>query len=246
MNDPETEPKPIAPLGQRVNAALLQTFAGAVSEGINLVDVLVEAVPIVGWAVSIAGGVGSYLSNKVEGLVLKAGPIFGNDPTRARLVATGGRMALIPMVGPYAAGVEDLVTMTRAWANVVAPEFVRDRVDPALNKVMNVLNDIPIIKLSPKDSPSFTSPNVAQADQGRPGQSTPLFRQPDGSYGTQRPTPAQTPPPPAPTPRRVSEFRGPGRRPSFTRMTEEDENLRNQHGAGDGGSPTRKEQQREY
>src|SRR5579859_5336168 len=74
---------PAAP--QRLASALLQTFEGAISGSIDAADAALESIPVVGWAASMTGGVGAYLNNKVELLVLKLG-IFGNDPTRTRLV----------------------------------------------------------------------------------------------------------------------------------------------------------------
>jgi hypothetical protein len=130
---------------QRLASALLQTFEGAISGSIDAADAAMESIPVFGWLASMTGGVGAFLNNKVELLVLKLG-IFGNDPTRTRLVRTGGRLSLLPMAGPYLGGAEDLVTLIRAWINVVAPDFVFSTLDPALNKAMDGLQ---AVKLSP-------------------------------------------------------------------------------------------------
>ena len=130
---------------QRLASALLQTFEGAISGSIDAADAALESIPVVGWAASMTGGVGAYLNNKVELLVLKLG-IFGSDPTRTRLVRTGGRLSLLPVAGPYLGGAEDVVTLVRAWINVVAPDFVFGTLDPALNKAMDGLQ---MVKLSP-------------------------------------------------------------------------------------------------
>jgi hypothetical protein len=151
---------PYATTPQRLASALLQTFEGAISGSIDAADAALESIPVVGWAASLTGGIGAFLNNRLELLILKLG-IFGNDPTRTRLVRTGGRLSLLPMAGPYLGGAEDVVTFVRAWLNVVAPEFVSSTLDPALNRAMDGLEKV-------KLSPALTGSNPLPANQPVP------------------------------------------------------------------------------
>jgi hypothetical protein len=68
------------------------------------------------------------------------------------------------MAGPYLGGAEDIVTLLRAWLNVVAPDFVFSTLDPALNRAMDGLEKV-------KLSPALTeSPNPLPANEPGPGQ----------------------------------------------------------------------------
>ncbi len=155
--------QPYSAGAQRLASALLQTFEGAISGAIDTADAALESIPVVGWAASLTGGVGAYLNNELELLVLKLG-IFGNDPTRTRLVKTGGRLSLLPMAGPYLGGAEDVVTLLRAWINVVAPGFVLSTLDPALNKAMDGLQKV---MLSPALTDGRNPPDAGQPAPGK-------------------------------------------------------------------------------